>query len=66
MKKYRVWAGEGERGSIGGYATTLKGAKRIATRESCNGDRWTRIEMNLEGEKNSMGEELTGWINIEE
>ncbi len=65
MKKYRVWAGEGERGHIGGYAATLRGARRMATIASCKGDRWTRIEVNLDGQKNNMGQELTGWVEEE-
>ena len=41
---YRIWAGEGERGTIEGHATTLRGARRVATRGACGGDRWARIE----------------------
>jgi hypothetical protein len=67
MKKYRVWAGEGEgQGTIEGYANTLTGAKRIATKARCNGDRWAFIEVNLEDERNSMGQELTGWMRVED
>jgi hypothetical protein len=66
MKKYRIFAGEGERGSLEGYATTLRGARRMATIARCGGDRWARIEENLEGQKNSMGQELTGWADISE
>lgn len=66
-KKYRVWAGEGElghylQGTIKGYATTLRGARRMATIAQCGGDRWARIEMDLEGQKNSLGQDLTGWM----
>ena len=64
MKKYRVWAGEGERGHIEGYATTLRGARRVATIARCGGDRWARIEVNLDGEVNSLGETLTGWAEV--
>ena len=60
MKKYRVWAGEGSRGDITGYATTLRGARRMATIASSNGDRWTRIEEDLAGTKNSLGQGLVG------
>lgn len=64
-KKYRVWAGEGTgNGNIEGYATTLRGARRMATIASCKGDRWTKIEENLDGQKNSMGQELTGWMEV--
>lgn len=66
MKKYRIWAGEGERGYLEGYATTLRGARRMATIARCGGDRWARIEQNLEGTKNNLGEDLTGWQEIEE
>ena len=65
-KKYRVWAGEGERGYIEGYATTLRGAKRMATIALCGGDRWARIEENLEGQKNSLGQEMIGWRDANE
>ena len=65
MKKYRVWAGEGERGTIEGYASTLRGARRVATIARCGGDRWARIEVNLDGEKNSQGKDLTGWDEVE-
>lgn len=65
MKKeqnYRVIAGEGDgQGHTEGYATTLRGARRMAAVASCNGDRWTYIEECLGGKKNSMGQELTGW-----
>jgi hypothetical protein len=65
MKKYRVLAGEGEgQGHIEGYATTLRGARRMATIASCGGDRWAIIEENLEGQKNSMGQELYGWAEV--
>lgn len=63
-KKYRVWAGEGELGYLEGYATTLRGARRMATIARCHGDRWARIEENLEGQKNSMGEDLVGWMEV--
>ena len=66
MKKYRIFAGEGERGSLEGYATTLRGARRMATIARCGGDRWARIEENLDGQKNSIGQELTGWVDINE
>ncbi|MDD2657209.1 MAG: hypothetical protein PHD04_00925 [Candidatus Pacebacteria bacterium] len=65
MKKYRIIAGEGIVGQIEGYATTLRGARRMATIARCGGDRWARIEENLEGQENSLGQELTGWKRIE-
>lgn len=63
-KRYRIIAGEGERGHVEGYATTLRGARRMATIASCGGDRWARIEKNMEGQKNSMGQEMTGWMEV--
>jgi len=66
MKRYRIVAGEGERGHIEGYATTLRGARRLATIARCGGDRWTHIEENLEGQKNNLGQDLTGWEKLEE
>lgn len=65
-QNYRIWAGEGEgQGHIEGYATTLRGAKRVATKATCGGDRWSFIEQNLDGQKNSVGQDLTGWQRIE-
>lgn len=66
MKNYRVWAGEGERGHIEGYASTLRGARRVATIARCGGDRWARIEENMDGRKNSMGQDMTGWAKVEQ
>ena len=64
-KKYRVIASEGEHGHIEGHATTLRGARRMATIASCGGDRWAKIEVNLDGQKNSVGQDLTGWAEVE-
>jgi len=65
-KQFRIWAGEGTgNGNIEGYAATLRGARRMATIASCSGDRWTKFEENLDGQKNSMGQELIGWMEVE-
>lgn len=42
-KTYWIASGEGERGKWNKHIVTLAGAKRIATRERCGGDRWARI-----------------------
>lgn len=42
-KTYWILSGEGETGTWRRHIVTLAGAKRIATRERCGGDRWARI-----------------------
>ena len=49
--KIRIIAGEGERGSVEGYATTVRGARRMITIACCGGDRWAYAErMSPDGE----------------
>lgn len=64
MKKYRIVAGEGEQGRVEAHAKTLRGARRLATIARCRGDRWARIEENLEGQKNNLDQDMTGWMEI--
>ena len=60
-KQYRVWAGEGTgQGHLEGYATTLRGARRMATIARCDGDRWAYIEYHRSPE---LGKH--GWDRIE-
>mgnify|MGYP001170135573 CR=1 FL=1 len=42
-KNYWILSGEGENGTWEKHHCTLTGAKRIATKERCGGDRWARI-----------------------
>ena len=42
-KTYWILSGEGETGTWEKHHCTLTGAKRIATKERCGGDRWARI-----------------------
>jgi len=48
-KNYWILSGEGENGTWEKHHCTLTGAKRIATKERCGGDRWAQVFEEIPG-----------------
>jgi hypothetical protein len=64
MKEYRIIAGEGEVGHVAGYASTLRGAKRVAARARREDPVaiWARIEARTGLQPPNAWQRLERWM----